>query len=246
MTVICFSRHFFDSRARYRLGLLILLLAFLGSTKGASPDQNAPQLVIEARVIEVNDDATDWLAPFVAAGTTLRVSGMLEDAQLSTLWNRIHTDKGVDILSMPQVKTRSGREAKIEIGREFAYMDTSGKPATKQVGTMLKLLPKIDGGNEIDIEVSVQVVGLEGMNKDAKSGLEQPVFNERKATALVSMTSAQTVVLGLPPAPMRQSIVDGSPEGVSTKTPNSTRHTVVFLTASLVIPAVGKPFESTR
>jgi beta-lactamase regulating signal transducer with metallopeptidase domain len=222
------------------LSLGIALLTFLGITKAAPPDNNAPQVLIEAKFIEVGEEAKDLLAPFAATGKSPSVSVMLNDEQLSTLWKKIETTKGVDVLSMPRVTTRSGQEAKIEVGREFAYKDDSGKPATKQLGTVLTLLPKITGEHEIDLDVSPQIVELEGMVK-LESGVERPVFKERKATASVAMMSGQTVALGLPSASTKQTTEDRSAGHVTSKTEDVIRHTVVFVTARLLDPASGKP-----
>ncbi len=224
------------------LSLSIALLTFLGITKAAPPDKNAPQILIEAKFIEVTDGAADLLRPFAATGASPSVSVMLNDEQLSALWKKIETTPGVDVLSMPRVTTRSGQEARIEVGREFTYKDASGKPATKQLGTVLTLLPKITGGHEIDLDVSPQIVELEGMAK-LEIGMEQPVFKERKATASVAMTSGQTVVLGLPSTSTKQTTEDRSAGLVTAKTENVIRHAVVFVTARLIDPATGKPVD---
>jgi len=225
------------------LSLCLALPALLSIARAEPPDKNPSQLMIEAKFIEVSDAATDVLAPFAATGATPSVSGTLKQDQFSTLWKKIETTKGVDILSMPRVTTLSGREAKIETGSEFAYTDASGKPATKQLGTLLKLLPKMDSGNDIDLEVSLQIVGLEGINKEANSGLVQPVFRERSAVVRVTLSSAQTVVIGLPPSSTKQKNQESSHDGVITKAKDTTSHTMVFVTASLVTAATGKPLE---
>jgi hypothetical protein len=224
------------------LSLGMALLTFLGITKAAPPDNNAPQVLIEAKFIEVGEEAKDLLAPFAATGKSPSVSVMLNDEQLSTLWKKIESTKGVDVLSMPRVTTRSGQEAKIEVGRKFAYKDASGKPATKQLGTVLTLLPKITGEHEIALDVSPQIVELEGMVK-LESGVERPVFKERKATASVAMMSGQTVALGLPSASTKQTTEDRSAGHVTAKTEDVIRHAVVFVTARLIDPATGKPVD---
>lgn len=224
------------------LSLSIALLTFLGITKAAQPDKNAPQVLIEAKFIEVNDGAMDLLDSFATSGKSPSVSGILNDEQLSTLWKKIETTKGVDSLAMPRVTTRSGQEAKIEVGRKFAYKDADGKAATKQLGTTLTLLPKITGEHEIDLDVSPQIVELKGMAK-LESGVEQPVFKERKATASVTMMSGQTVVLGLPATSTKQTLVERTGGTVAQKTEDIIRHAVVFVTARLVDPATGKPVD---
>lgn len=227
------------------LSLCILLLTFLGITKAAPPDKNAPQVLIEAKFIEVNDSALDVLAPFAATGASPSVAGVLNDGQLSALLKKIEKARGVDILSMPRLTAVSGQEAKIEVGREFAYQDTEGKLATKQLGTTLTVIANKGGENDIDLELKPQIVGFEGLIKDEKTGVEQPVFNERfpSAGTLVTVTSGQTVVLGFPPTSSMQTIIDSSPEGVFTRTENITSHTILFVTACLVDPDTGKSVD---
>ena len=224
------------------LSLCIVLLTFLGVTKAAPPDKNAQQVLIEAKFIEVSEEAKALLAPFDTAAASSSVSGMLNDVQFSAFMKKVEGAKGVDMLTEPRVITRSGQEAKIEIGHEFTYKDGEGKAATKNLGTKLTLLPKVTGEDQIDLEVSPQIVEFEGFLKHA-SGVEQPIFRERKVTAKVSMTSGQTVVLRFPATSTKQTTEDRSAGRVTSQTENVTKHTLVFVTASLVNPATGKPLD---
>ncbi len=224
------------------LSLCIVLLTFLGITKAAPPDTNAPQVLIEAKFIEVSEEAEALLAPFDTAAASSSVSGMLNDVQFSAFLKKVEGAKGVDMLAAPRVITRSGQKAMSEISREFAYKDAEGKSATKNLGTMLTLLPKVTGENMIDLDLSPQIVEFEGFLKHA-SGVEQPIFRERKVTANVSMTSGQTVVLRFPATSTKQTTEDRSAGSVTTKTENVTTHTMVFVTARLVDPTTGKPVD---
>lgn len=225
------------------LSLGIALLTFLGITKAAPPDKNAPQILIEAKFIEVTDGAADLLRPFAATGASPSVSVMLNDDQLSALWKKIEQAKGVDVLSMPRTTTRSGQKAMSEISREFAYQDAEGKLAKKQLGTTLTVVATKGGENDIDLDLSPQIVEFEGLIKDEKTGVEQPVFNERfpRAGTLVKVTSGQTVVLGLPSTSTKQTMVERTGGIVAQKAEDVIRHTVVFVTARLLDPASGKP-----
>ena len=224
------------------LSLCIVLLTFLGVTKAAPPDKNAPQVMIEAKFIEVSEEAKALLAPFDTAGASSSVGGMLNDVQFSAFLKKVEGAKGVDMLATPRVTTRSGQEAKIEIGRELAYKDAEGKPAAKQVGTKLTVVATKNGEDQIDLNLSPQIVEFEGFLKHV-SGVEQPIYRERKATANVSITSGQTIVLRLPSTPTKQTTEDRSAGSVTTKTENVTTHTMVFVTARLVDPATGKPVD---
>jgi bla regulator protein blaR1 len=219
------------------LGLCIALLTFLGITKAAPPDENAPQVLIEAKIIEVDDSALDLLAPFAGTASSLSVRGMLDDDQFDALWKKIKKTRGVDILNMPRVTTRSGRVAKIEMVREFAYRDPEGKPATKQLGTTLRVVATKKGENDIALELTPQIVELDGIE------VEPPLFKEQKATANASLTSGQTVVLGFPPNSTKQTVIDSSPEGVFTRTSNIPSHRMLFVTARLVDPDTVKSVD---
>jgi beta-lactamase regulating signal transducer with metallopeptidase domain len=225
------------------ISISIAFLTFLGITKASPTDNTAPQVLTEAKFIEVTHSAMDLLDSFAASGKSASVSGLLDDEQLSALWKKIETTEGADVLSFPSVITLSGQQSKIEVGEEFAYKDASGKPATKRLGATLTVVATKSGENDIDLELSPQIVELKGMVKDAKTGVEQPVFNDRISgvSTNVLVTSGQTVVLGFPPTSTKQTVIDSSPEGVVTTTKNVTRHALVFVTARLVDPAAGKP-----
>ncbi len=222
--------------------LCVAFLTFVGITKAVQPDNKAPQVLIEAKFIDFGEEAKDLLATLGATRQSTSVAGLLYDDQLRTLWKGLERTKGVDVLSSPRVITLSGQEAKIEIGREFAYKDGEGKAATKNLGTTLTMLPKVTGEDQIGLALSSRIVGFEGGPKHA-NGLEQPIFSVRKVTANVSMTSGHTVVLRFPSTPNEQTVEDRSPEGVITKTENVTRHTMLFVTARLVAPGSSQTVE---
>lgn len=146
------------------------------------------------------------------------------------------------MLAVPRVTSLSGREAKIEIGREFKYKGAEGKTTTKNLGTKLTLLPKVTGEDQIDLALSPQISEFEGFLKHS-NGVKQPIFSERKLTANVSMTSGQTVVLEFPAHSAKQTTEDRSAGRVITKTKNMTRYTMVFVTARLIDSGSGKPVD---
>jgi type II secretory pathway component GspD/PulD (secretin) len=224
------------------LSVSIALLTFLGSTKATPTDTNTPQVFIAAKFIEVGDAAKDLLEPFGAASGSPTVAGLLSDEQLRALWKELEKTKGVDVLSTPGVIVRSGRKAKIEIAHEFAYKEADGKPAKKQLGTMLTVLATKFEGNDFDLEVSPEIVELDGTVK-LNSGEEQPKFKASKATWRTTMDSGQTVLLGFPSTSTKQTTEERSAGRVTTKTENVNRRTMVFVTARLVDPATGKPFD---
>ncbi len=226
------------------LSISIALLTFLGITRAATTDTNRPQVLIEAKFIEVGDAAKNLLEPFGAASESQTIAGPLNDDQLRALWKGLEITKGVDVLSTPRVTTRAGQKSKIEIAHEFAYKDAGGKPVKKQLGTMLTVLATRFEGNNFDLEVSPKIVELEGMTK-VNSGEEQPQFSERKVSfrTITAMASGETVVLGFPATSKRQITKERSAGRVTTKTKNVIRHTMVFVTARLVNSTSDKPVD---
>ncbi len=224
------------------LSISIALLCFFGITKAAPTDANAPQVLIDAKFIDVSEEALALMAPFHIHAVSSNVMGMLNNVQFSAFLKKAEGAKGVDVLMAPQVTCRSGQEGKIQTGREFAYKDVKGKASTKNLGTRLTLLPKVTGENQIDLYLSSEIVEFEGFLKHT-NGLEQPIFQERKLTENVSIAFGQTVVLGFPATAARQTTEDRSAGRVTTKTKNGIRHTMVFVTAHLVDSSSGKPVD---
>jgi beta-lactamase regulating signal transducer with metallopeptidase domain len=224
------------------LSFAIITLTFLGITKAAPADNNAPQVLIEAKLIEVGEEAKGLLAPFAGKGTLPSLGGVLSNEQFSAVWQKIETAQGVDVFSTPRVSAISGHEAQIDMGREFAYMDARGKPTKKQIGTQLELLPKVIGKNQIELNVSPQVVDFEGFVKH-ESGFQQPIFRERKSSINVSLTSGQTIVFDLSSTLTKLTLEDPDAGHIRTKTLGVPRHSMLFLTAHLVEDSTREPID---
>ena len=221
------------------LSVNIALLTFLGIAKATPTNTDTPQVLIEAKFIEVGDAGKHLLEPFRAAGQSQTIAGPLNDDKLRTLWKELEITKGADVLSTPRVTTRSDQKSKIEITHEFTYRDAGGKPAKKQLGTMLTVLATKFEGNHFDLEVSPEIVELEGL-VHVNGGEEQPKFKERTATWRTTMASGQTVAFGFPATSKKQVTEERSAGRVTTKAENVTRHTMVFVTARLLDPPSGK------
>jgi Flp pilus assembly secretin CpaC len=222
------------------LSVSIAFLTFLGITKASTTNNNATQVLIESKFIEVSEKAKALLSPFDTTAVSSNVIGMLNDVQFSAFLMEVEGAKGVDMLTVPRVTNRSGQESKIEIGHEFAYKDAAGKASTKNLGTKLTLLPKVIGEDQIDLDLAPQITEFDGFLKHA-TGVKQPIFSERKLTANVSITSGQTVVLAFPAHSAKQTTEDRSGWLVTTKTENVIKHLMIFVTARLVDSDTGKP-----
>lgn len=228
----CIARHQPSRPAMKLITLTIIgLLTFLGITRAAAPpaDPKSRQILIDAKFLEFTKGSNQWLLPFESAAA----AGVFTEQQFKTLLEKVAASPGVDVLTTPRVATRDGQHAKVEISREFIYKLPDGKPATKQLGTSVELLAKVGNNGEIDLTTTPQIVQLDGMVTDAKSGVEQPVFTERKTTSSMSVLSGQTIILGLPPVSTVQTVKENQGGSETVKNKKISRQILVFITARL-------------
>lgn len=108
---------------------------------------------------------------------------------------------------------------------------------------MLTVLATKLEGNELDLEVSPEMVELNGLRK-LGSGGEQPDFKERRATWRATFSSGETIVLGLPANSTKQTTKERSAGRFTTKTGTVTRHTTVFVTTRPVDSASSNPVDA--
>lgn len=232
-------------KAMFALG--IVLLTFLGITQAATSDANAPQIYITAKFIEISerDTAPTGVAPLPALldrdKTEAGVVRILTDSQSQTILRELSQRKGVDLMSAPSVTTKAGQQAKIEVVREYEYKDEAGKPATKSTGVTFTVLPKLTANGQLDLDLSPQIVEPDGFVKH-KSGWEEPIFIERKASERAVLNSGETFVLEMPSKIDKQLVQEEDILGriVSSTTDTITRRTWVFATAYLTEPKTGK------
>jgi len=229
----------------------IALLTFLGVTKAATADPKTPRILIETKFIEISDQATQPAggaplpAPLNVARKVPGPVAVLTDPQFQTLIRGLNTRKGVDLLSAPKVTTRPGLKAEIEIVREFAYQDKASKgskPAVKKCGVTFTVLPTITAGDQLDLDLSSQIVEFEGF-VNHRDGRREPIFTERKTTARVTMPSGETLILEMAPRTDKQLVedTDGAGHVIRSATVFYHRRTLVFVSAAVVDPATGQP-----
>lgn len=195
----------------------------------APADAQAPQVQIEAKFIQITEEAEglramSWL-PKGAAADKARggVLGLLSGPEAQAALVGIAATKGVDVLSTPRVVMRSKQQAVIEIVREFRYpsdWEKDGKPGAwkpitfeiKNVGTTLTVTPSLNADGSIDLDLQPQVVEFEGftdLDSDGKGvpvekvqegHRAQPIFSTRKLDAKISLQPDHTAILQLSPS----------------------------------------------
>jgi bla regulator protein blaR1 len=229
--------------------LCILGMTFFGITRAATEDKNAPQIYLTARFIEINgtknvpDDCDKALLEALAdlpsgKNKAGKLEIVLDDPHYQLLLRRLSSRKGVDIMATPSVITRSGQKATIEVAREFTPQDK--KPLEKKVGVMLALLPTLTKVGQIKLTLNPRIVEFEGFKKDAK-GKDEPIFNERKADASLTLKPGQTVLLDLGSRPDTQSVEDISGGKTVHYTNRITRRAIVLVTAQVMIGQQADP-----
>lgn len=135
------------------------------STTEKSGDPQKPQVVIEARFVEINsaeersDGGGQWLNHILTDGKGERIEGtkqvlpsavanlpmlqgVLAPEQYSTVLRALSQKKGVDLMATPRITTLSGQRAVIEIARDFSYptdWEKSGKTPKSDLRTSVEV-----------------------------------------------------------------------------------------------------------
>jgi beta-lactamase regulating signal transducer with metallopeptidase domain len=238
------------------LCLGIVLLTFLGITRAATPkpDPKAPQILIQAKFVEITEkqgasssNNKPLPSPLDVHLKKPGIMGILTDPQFQVVIRGLSQRKGVDLMSAPQVTTKSGQPAKIEVVREFVYTDKAGKPIPVNTGVTLSVHPKITDDGQIELDLTPQVLEFMGFVTH-KSGWQEPTFSDRKVKVQAEMISGTTMVLELPMRTDEQQVQDADGAGniIKSWTEYFQRRLYVFVTAQLIEPATGKPIVSEQ
>lgn len=235
------------ARTRPLTGMLVMLcmacMTFLGITRAAADAEKSPEIHLTARFIEINGvrndpDSADKALAEVLAGLPASqkdaapLRAVLDDPQHQLLIRRLSSMKGVDLMTTPNVITRSGQKGSIEVVREFALHPGSPQPE-KKVGVMLDVLPTLTDADRLDLTLNPRIVEFEGFVKDA-NGMTEPVFIERKADARLSLKPGQTALLDLGSRTDTQDVEDIIDGKTTRYTDRFTRRAIVLVTARVV------------
>jgi general secretion pathway protein D len=191
-----------------------------------SLDQAPREAIIEATVAEVtltNDETlgAEWVASLGAgpneifrnvmtgigtAGFTFTVLNRAGATRL--ILNALASNNRVKVLSTPKVLSRSGGEAKIQVGAQVPIVTSQGTSSQlqqqgtsailqsiqyKDTGVILTVKPTIYAGSQIDLEIKQEV--SEAV-PNTTSQLTSPVINTRTVSTQLSLQDGATVLLG--------------------------------------------------
>ncbi len=229
-----------DQRVGFRLwqkaGLILpacvlggLLAGLTACRKETETKSSEAMIAVQAKVFSVPVDSPVLAeAGLVMDGQNkgLQSLGVIPEAALQSLLQKVSQQKGVDVLSAPSVTTRNGQKAMIEVVREFIYpteydppkhiaKDNTVIPTTptafemRPVGVRLEVEPELLSGGEIQLIVTPEITEFEGFidygapvtREDGKevvtpNAVKQPVFHSLKMTSSFVLTRGEAVVIG--------------------------------------------------
>ncbi len=167
-------------------------------------DKRAPQIMIQAKVIEITLDAEKdlglkWFSGGVEGQITIgeiTLGGSLERSGLIEATLRaLQTEGKTNILSNPKVLTLDGKEAKILSGSKIPIriITPEGLETVeyRDVGISMTITPRLSSDGLITMEVNPKI---ESLGEELIQGY--PVINSREEKVIIRANLDETVVIG--------------------------------------------------
>ncbi|KAF0134833.1 MAG: type II and III secretion system protein [Candidatus Saganbacteria bacterium] len=163
-------------------------------------DQPIPQVLIEAKVVEMSESDTIRFGIDHNSGIFKFINGKKQDID-STL-NTLLGNGKANLLATPRISTLDNSEATINIGSRIPYAVpvSSGSASTQwtvdyiDAGVKLKITPQIGQGNQITTFIQPEVSSISEWR--TTSAGEFPVISTRNASATVKVKTGETIVVG--------------------------------------------------
>jgi type II secretory pathway component GspD/PulD (secretin) len=179
----------------------------------ASLDQPGEQILIDAQIVELRDDAASQLGidfPSSITMSTAEDSGheqmvpfpfqtfLRSPIEISATLDLLKGDGRADILANPRVATLGGVPAVVQTQERFPIIvtQTSGSNTyqTKQDivgGISLSITPRHNGAGEITTVIETDVTTITGTTKEG-----YPTTSSRNVSTTVRVRSGQAIVIG--------------------------------------------------
>lgn len=183
-------------------------------------DQVTPQVIIEARIVEVSEDFSKDLG--IAWSSTIGPTGP-NDFKFDTAFNypvasdstigfelssikgtpfvlnaqltAAETEGEAEVISSPKIITLDNTQATISQGLEVAYLerDDSGGSSVKfkKVDLKLEVTPHVTPDNRIDMQIAIQKNDVESISADGV-----PVLSTNDAETELLIDDGDTIVIG--------------------------------------------------
>jgi general secretion pathway protein D len=191
-------------------------------------DQPAREVIIEATVAEVTlgNDETLGVEGILSLGPAslphevisstgtgigtngLNIAVLAKGGLTKARLNALASTNRVRVLSTPKILSRSGGEARIQVGAQVPIVTSQGTSSQLQqqgtsailqsiqyrdTGVILTVKPTIYAGNQVDLEIKQEV--SQAVQNDT-SGLSTPVISNRTVATQLSLEDGATVLLG--------------------------------------------------
>ena len=135
------------------------------------------------------------------SGLTGALFGFSDEESWAGLLKVLATDNESNVLSTPSLTTLDNEEATISIGQEIPVLSGTQQSSggnqnpfnsvnRQDVGIKLKIIPQINEGNAVVLEIEQEVSGIAG------STAVDIITNKRQIKTTVLVNSGQTIVLG--------------------------------------------------
>lgn len=187
---------------------LVSTLTFLGITRAATEPTPGPEIHLEAHFIEIEGEINQPTTVETALEKGLAnvvktsppsgpVKALLDAPNKQSLIRQLSSLKGVNLMAVPRLATRSGQRNKVEVTREF--LNPSKKPYEgPQVGVILDVMPTLTNAGSFDLDIKSKVVEFDGFifHNDGYKRYT-PVFNERKEEARTNLLPGQSALIDI-------------------------------------------------
>ena len=160
--------------------------------EAVSSDESQESVRISTKIIEIIRPLDSPDIP------TKRYERKLSEGEYQILMRQIAQQKGVDILTIPSVITPHGKEAKIEIVKDFIYpVDPENQTKTKleKIGVIANHTSQRVNDHKISIKSSVQVCELEGF-EEKQGNFSSPIFIRRNVKSFAKLKDGETLLIG--------------------------------------------------
>ncbi len=188
-------------------------------------DRPPAQVLIQVMLAEVQltdetDLGIDWNfnasidGTQVDAGTNLGVGANIGNTgfnlqvsshNLNFFLRALQAQGRTEILSRPQILAADNEEAFIHIGQDVPFLTdvriseegtTLSTVQYQEVGTILRVLPRIGDDGTIRLEVNPEISSLSESTVQISPGLNATVINRRTAKTTVTVQDGQTIIIG--------------------------------------------------
>jgi general secretion pathway protein D len=187
-------------------------------------DRAVPQVLIKVLIAEVtHDDGTDVGAEFsilnlrangqgakggVNFGLSKIAGGLVAQVVENNFTATIRALESVgklDVLSRPYILASDNQLARITVGQEVPFIDSSRITETgqtvntldyKDVGILLDVIPHINSDGLVILDVAPEISALTGETIPVSDNAAQPIIAKRSAQTRVGIRDGQTIVIG--------------------------------------------------